>query len=529
MTGTAETEAQEFRDIYKLDVMVIPTNRPVRRVDKNDMVYRTKREKYKALIDEIVSCYNRGQPVLVGTISVETSELISRMLKREGIPHNVLNAKYHEREAEIVALAGQKGAVTIATNMAGRGTDIKLGEGVVYFPQEVIRSNMTLSDVWNGKTLREHLLENPCGLYVIGSERHESRRIDRQLRGRCARQGDPGMSRFYVSLEDDLMRLFGSERIANLMSRMGIEEGQELQHPLLNRSIETAQKRVEQNNYSIRKRTLQYDDVMNKQREIIYGFRGEIVKAENVREIIYDVLAETIENKAEEAYEKPNEESLEAFRMWVNTSFPVGISQEELEKNCRDKDDAFSYVFDKVKRAYDLKIQVENQDTIVGMERFILLNTIDTHWQEYLRAIDHLRQSVSLRAYGQQDPLIEYKKEAYQMFSTLMDTIKNDIATRVFRTTTQVKSYANLIASLPKRLMHFADGKDAASLIETIKNNKQKISNKTAAVSSGLPVPNISGGIASATIAGAGKKKVGRNDPCPCGSGKKYKKCCGAI
>ncbi len=374
--------------------------------------------------------------------------------------------------------------------------------------------------------MREHLLEKPCGLYVIGSERHESRRIDRQLRGRCARQGDPGMSRFYVSLEDDLMRLFGSERIANLMSRMGIEEGQELQHPLLNRSIETAQKRVEQHNYSIRKRTLQYDDVMNKQREIIYGFRSAIVKSENVREFIYDVLLETIEEHAEDAFAKlGDEEAIEAFRMWLNTTFPIGITLKELEENCKDKDSAISYVFEKVKRAYELKVQVENQETLAGMERFILLNTIDNHWQEYLRAIDHLRQSVSLRAYGQQDPLIEYKKEAYEMFSNLMEAIKQDIASRVFRTTTQVQSYSSLLAALPSRLMRFTDSKDSAGLIESLKQAGER---RGAATPEAI-LQGAGSDAASHSTARTAQHKVGRNDPCPCGSGKKYKKCCGAI
>ncbi|MDP6490757.1 MAG: preprotein translocase subunit SecA, partial [Kiritimatiellia bacterium] len=300
MTGTAETEANEFRDIYALDVVVIPTNRPVRRVDSNDRVYKSQREKFGAVIEEIREYHDRGQPVLVGTVTVDTSEVLSRMLKRAGIVHNVLNAKNHEAEAEIVTRAGQPGAVTIATNMAGRGTDIKLGKGVVKLEREVILSQTSLEDRFEGgKTLRAALEEEPCGLHVIASERHESRRIDRQLRGRCARQGDPGSSRFYVSLEDDLMRLFGSDRIAGIMERLGLEEGQELEHKWLNRSIETAQRRVEQHNYSIRKRTLEYDDVMNRQREVIYGFRGDIVRADNIREQVYDILHDVILEQAE--------------------------------------------------------------------------------------------------------------------------------------------------------------------------------------------------------------------------------------
>ena len=285
MTGTALTEADEFASIYKMDVVVIPTNRPVRRVDGNDQIYKTQREKFNAIIEEITACYQRKQPVLVGTISVDMSEILSRMLRRANVPHNVLNAKNHQREAEIVANAGQPGAITIATNMAGRGTDIKLGEGVIWMEREQVMSPVKLTDKVDGKkTLRQLIEERPTGLYVIGSERHESRRIDRQLRGRCARQGDPGMSRFFVSLEDDLMRLFGSDRISGIMEKLGLQEGEVLEHRWLNRSIETAQRRVEQQNFAIRKRTLEYDDVMNKQREIIYGFRSQIVAAEQVRE-----------------------------------------------------------------------------------------------------------------------------------------------------------------------------------------------------------------------------------------------------
>ncbi|MFA5042526.1 MAG: preprotein translocase subunit SecA [Kiritimatiellia bacterium] len=509
MTGTAETEANEFRDIYRLDVVVIPTNRPVRRVDTNDVVYRTRREKFGAILEEIADCYRRGQPVLVGTISVETSELLSRMLKREAIPHNVLNAKNHEREAEIVMRAGHAGAVTIATNMAGRGTDIKLGEGVVYLPKALIESNIGLHDKVDGRSLRAQLLEKPCGLHVIGSERHESRRIDRQLRGRCARQGDPGSSRFYVSLEDDLMRLFGSDRISGIMGRLGIEEGQQLEHPWLNRSIETAQRRVEQHNYSIRRRTLEYDDVMNKQREIIYGFRGDIVKGEQVREHLYDLVADVIEVHAQEAFKDGDIESIDNFVTWVNTTFPVGFKREELTGEGLDAETAAAKVFERVKRAYELKVQIEDQAMLPGMERFILLHAIDTHWQDYLRAMDYLRQSVGLRAYGQQDPLVEYKREAYAMFSSLMDTIKSEVVTGIFRSTTSLQGYERLVASMPLRLVHnevaalgggaggrMTDDRRQRTKGETLTRQREDV-------------------------------KVGRNDPCPCKSGKKFKKCCG--
>ncbi len=511
MTGTAETEANEFRDIYKLDVLVIPTNRPIRRVDSNDMIYRTKREKYKAIIDEIDKSHKRGQPVLVGTISVDTSELISRMLKREGIPHNVLNAKNHERESDIVMRAGQAGAVTIATNMAGRGTDIKLGKDVVYLPKDIIISDLTLDKPYEDKPLRHWLNEKPCGLHVIGSERHESRRIDRQLRGRCARQGDPGSSRFYVSLEDDLMRLFGSDRIANIMSRMGIEEGQELEHSWLNRSIETAQRRVEQHNYSIRKRTLEYDDVMNKQREIIYGFRGEIVKSENVREHIYDIVADVIESQAESLLIDESDDAVKSYIDWINTSFPVGFHTEELKTDSLTPEKVASIVFDRIKRAYELKIQVEDEKKLPDLERYIILHSIDSLWQEYLRSIDNLREGVSLRAYGQQDPLVEYKREAFDMFSTLMDNIKMEVVQTIFRSTTSLMAYERLVATMPQKLVH----DEIAALGSTASMMSAGSSQGPGKQSGAQPVHRK-------------EPKIGRNDPCPCGSGKKYKKCCGA-
>jgi preprotein translocase subunit SecA len=520
MTGTAETEADEFHQIYKLDVVVIPTNRPVRRADENDLVYKTQREKYNAIIQEIEDCHRRGQPALVGTISVETSELISRMLRRLNIPHNVLNAKNHQREAEIVSLAGQRGAVTIATNMAGRGTDIKLGEGVVWVDREVITSSLRLDEKREGKTLRARLAEKPCGLHVIGSERHEARRIDRQLRGRCARQGDPGSSRFYISLEDDLMRLFGSDRISRIMERLGIQEGEVLQHPLLNRSIGTAQRRVEQHNFAIRKRTLEYDDVMNKQREIIYGFRSQVVASNNVREHLYNVVDDVIHARAEEAFSK-NEEDLSAFVGWVNATFPVGMRLDEV-KDLENADALADRVLDRVKQAYEIKAKTENPLGLVEMERFIVLQAVDSHWQDYLRNMDTLRQGVGLRAYGQRDPLVEYKHEAYAMFSDLMDRIKNDVATRIFRSATSPDAFRSFLAHLPQMYVH-----DEGSVL-----GRQAGGAARASAGAGVPA-----GVEAAMQAALGERgtpvrregpKVGRNDPCPCGSGKKFKKCCGA-
>jgi preprotein translocase subunit SecA len=519
MTGTAETEADEFHQIYKLDVMVIPTNRPVRRVDKNDVVYKTQREKFKAIVDEITECNTRGQPVLVGTISVETSELVSRMLSRAKITHNVLNAKNHEREADIVARAGQKSAVTIATNMAGRGTDIKLGEGVVWIPRETILSQETLSSKQDGKTLKDRLLENPCGLYVIASERHESRRIDRQLRGRCARQGDPGMSRFYVSLEDDLMRLFGSDRIAGFMERFGMEEGEMLEHRLLNRSIETAQRRVEQQNFSIRKRTLEYDDVMNKQRTILYSFRGDIVRSTETRELLYDVIFEVISSHVEEMLKGAKADACEAFLIWLHSTFPISVKREELTFGKDDLDAVTELIFNKVRDAYEVKVAADGGELMQNVERQVMLQSIDQHWQDYLRSIDGLRQGVGLRAYGQRDPLVEYKREAYGMFATLMDDIREEICEKIFRASAQILAFERFMRQIPTQTIH-----DGVSVLghggeSTPESSRSAVRGGDAVMQAALK--------AASTPVRRQVEKVGRNDPCPCGSGKKYKKCCG--
>jgi len=396
MTGTAETEASEFHEIYKLDVVVIPTNRPIRRVDNNDLIFKTQREKFKAILDEVTECHGRGQPVLLGTVTVDTSELLSRMLRRANIPHNVLNAKNHAREAEIVSLAGQPGQVTIATNMAGRGTDIKLGPGVVWLDQPTVKSQISLDDtVEKGKTLRYLLLEKPCGLHVIGSERHESRRIDRQLRGRCARQGDPGSSRFYISLEDELMRMFGSEKISGIMTRLGMQEGEALEHRLLNRSVETAQRRVEQQNFSIRKRTLEYDDVMNKQREVIYAFRQEIVSSTAAHEKILDIISDLIQSQCERFLGNPKDRQEDALVEWVVMSFPVALQTQELK--ALESVAAAEMLFQRVQEAYEVKCSLEEPGGLPMLERHVVLTSIDTQWQEFLRAMDDLRHGVGLR------------------------------------------------------------------------------------------------------------------------------------
>ncbi|MGC3988284.1 MAG: SEC-C metal-binding domain-containing protein [Chthoniobacteraceae bacterium] len=482
MTGTAETEANEFHDIYKLDVNVIPTNRPVARIDKNDLIFKTRREKFNAVVNEIKAATAKGQPVLVGTVSVEASEVLSRMLKRDKIPHAVLNAKYHMQEAEIVQRAGQKGTVTISTNMAGRGTDIKLGEGV--------------SEVG--------------GLYVIGTERHESRRIDRQLRGRCARQGDPGMSRFYVSFEDDLMRNFGAaDRMTKIMETFGMKEGEELEHPWLNKSVETAQKRVEQRNYLSRKRTLEFDDVMNSQREVVYGMRNEAIEGHEIRTLIYEIVDEAVAARVREYYSggEAGEPNYGGLLQWVNSTFPLGLSAEKAQFEQKDADEAAAYLTEQIKKSYELKCSHEEPLALQSLERYVILNAIDRLWQEHLYAMDSLREAVYLRAYGQKDPLVEYKTEAYDMFVELMANIKNEVLNNLFRSTSNLAAFEQFLANLPQMLLH-QDAPSSAPVRESLPGKPVEEEAIT------LPLKRE-------------QPKVGRNDDCPCGSGKKFKSCCG--
>jgi preprotein translocase subunit SecA len=514
MTGTAETEASEFFDIYKLGVLVIPTNRPVARKDANDSVYKTRREKYLAALKEIKEIHSKGRPILVGTISVEVSEHLSRMLKREGIIHSVLNAKYHQQEAEIITRAGQRGAVTIATNMAGRGTDIKLGQGIA----------------------------EAGGLHVMGTERHEARRIDRQLRGRCARQGDPGSSHFFISLEDDLMRLFGSDKIVKYMEKMGLEEGQELEHALLNRSIGQAQKRVEQHNFQIRKRTLEYDDVMNKQREVIYGFRNDIIHGTDVRDRLMDIMEEVVLQKVDQFTSgQPDfhDWKVRALADWVNLNFPVGMPEAEIIKAAESgkeepvKGSIFdglsaaqfavcSFIADSVRKAYEIKISFENPEALKEVERYTILSAIDKLWQEHLYEMDSLRYSIGLRAHGQRDPLIEYKAEAYKIFEELMVNIKTEICHNIFRSASSLMAFENFLRSVPQQTTHQSTSAFGGT------------STGSTTAAPGGRAPSQASDIVSEAAAAVEKAKpvrvgpkVGRNDPCPCGSGKKFKHCCG--
>ncbi len=491
MTGTAETEAAEFQEIYKLDVIVIPTNRPCIRKDDNDSIFKTKREKYNAIIKDVIERHAKGQPVLLGTISVEDSEILSRMLKMRNIVHNVLNAKNHQHEAEIVARAGTIGAVTVATNMAGRGTDIKLAPGVAELG----------------------------GLHVIGSSRHDSRRIDRQLRGRCSRQGDPGSSKFYVSLEDNLMRLFGSDRIVKIFERFGLEEGDELQHPWLNKSIETAQRRVEQQHFAIRKRTLDFDDVMNKQREIIYQLRRDALLSETPGDVLFGIIEQVVEEEILKAGESAADGKKADFDFskllgYLNTTFPLNFQQSELTEGIEDgrlvdADKLTLQIVDRIEAAYQERNRDLPESEFDYLRRHTVLEAIDRLWQEHLYAMDNLRSSMSLRVYAQKDPLVEYKHEAFGIFKAMMDQIYRDVAHSLFRVTmTRLSSLEELLASMPQEMVHQTFGQFAAPQEDALPAPEEERAPEIVTFHREAP-------------------KVGRNDLCPCGSGKKYKKCCG--
>ncbi len=422
MTGTAETEASEFNEIYGLSVMLIPTHRPNVRKDLNDVIYKTRREKFNAVVKSIEVVHKLGQPVLVGTASVESSELLSRMLKRSNIIHSVLNAKYHAQEAEIVTRAGQKGAVTIATNMAGRGTDIKLGEGVAELG----------------------------GLYVLGTERHESRRVDRQLRGRCARQGDPGVSKFFVSLEDDLMRLFANAGPISKILEKNFSEDEELEHPMLNWSIENAQKKVEQQNFSIRKRLLQFDDVLNTQREVIYSIRNEAITSELPRSLVLEMISEEMEERLGTAFADQNAEAIEAFVSWTNAYFPISLTVDELNKN--DPADSLDRIIEHIKNAYQERESYEDIEALKALERYIVIRAVDRRWQDHLTEMEELRRSVSLRGYGQKDPLNEYKSEAFVFFEELMAGLRTEICTAIFRTATSQEAFEKMFSKMSMKV-----------------------------------------------------------------------------
>jgi preprotein translocase subunit SecA len=503
MTGTAETDAAEFNDIYGLDVLTIPTNRPVKRKDHNDSIYKTRREKFNAVIELIKELHAKGQPVLVGTASVEASEMVSRMLKLQKIVHNVLNAKYHRQEAEIVARAGHRGAVTISTNMAGRGTDIKLGEGVAELG----------------------------GLFVLATERHESRRVDRQLRGRSARQGDPGESKFFLSFEDDLMRNFGAaERMTKMMERFGMKEGEELQHPWLNRSVETAQKRVEQRNYVWRKRVLEYDDVMNQQREVVYEWRNDVLNSNDTRILINDAVEKGIRDRIGEFVpaEKSNDvPDYDGLIHWINTTFPIGLKAEDADFASRDFEGNVAFIKERILHAYDVKVEGGNPTALQEIEKMILLNAIDRLWQEHLYALDALKEGVSLRTHGQKDPLIEFKQEAFGAFAELMRNINGEVLGNLFRSTQQLAAFEAFLAQMALQASTTGGGAEENTPEPQQRRAREVEPEPEAPADPGRDGPRLI--IPQRTPAPKQSKfqNVGRNDPCPCGSGKKYKQCCG--
>lgn len=493
MTGTAETEAGEFAHTYNIDVMVVPTNRPIKRKDHNDLVYKTKREKYKAVIDEIVACHEKRLPVLVGTVSVDVSELLSRYLKARRIPHNVLNAKQHQREAEIVMGAGQPGAVTIATNMAGRGTDIKLHPDVIQRDE-------------NGEGIGG-------GLQIIGTERHDSRRIDRQLRGRAGRQGDPGSSKFFLSLEDDLMRLFGSDRIVKIMDRLGLEEGEEITHPLVTRAIESAQKKVEARNFEIRKKTLDYDNVMNKQREAIYAVRRQILMGEDIKPTLLDIHMQAIERLLEDYQpqrDKDEQWDLAGFLDHLQRYIPYA-NFKELEEQAEglDNDALLDLVSEKLEESYRLKEEQLGEDLLIRLARYVVLRRIDDTWRDHLLAIDDMRDAIGWRGYAQLDPLVEYQKEASIMFEEFMANIQKEVFEHFFLTQPIMQ------AQEPTQQVMQTEARQA-TLEETLPEAAGEPQEITSSIAQPTAQPIRRDGA-----------KVGRNDPCPCGSGKKHKKCCG--
>jgi preprotein translocase subunit SecA len=543
MTGTAETEETELYQIYKLEVMVIPTNRPVRRVDGHDLIYKTRREKYNAIVEEVQRQHDRGLPILVGTANVEVSETLSRMFKRRGLKHEVLNAKQHQREAEIVANAGRAGSITIATNMAGRGTDIKLGVGVKQCEVCGIKSKLApFGQVLETPDLeaaelkkRECQEDPPCGLVIVGTERHESRRIDRQLRGRSGRQGDPGQSAFFLSLEDNLMRLFGSERIAKIMDKSGAEEGEVLTHPLVTRAIESAQKRVELQNFQARKRLLEYDDVMNQQREVLYSLRlfalegGEELKAEAIR-MIEAALDRFVEESADD---NPEEWDRKLISTALLRAFLISAPDIEDPEAVPDADALRDLLHEAGRKAFEAKLatweELGNRHSVDRLAEKVLahlsLRVLDEKWKDHLFELDHLRSGIYYRSLGQKDPLIEYKKEAFDMFVDLLQDIRSTFTETFFKHQLQVGAPPPPMRGAPPQPRRIAQQDAPRSETDLMVPGaaKQRVPQQAMQASHGDSPAEQAPTMQQRTM-----PKVGRNDPCPCGSGKKYKKCHGA-
>lgn len=497
MTGTADTEAEEFAKIYNLEVVVVPTNKPMIRIDHPDMIYKSEKGKFISALKEIEESYDKGQPVLVGTISIEKSELLSHLLKKKGIPHAVLNAKYHEREAEIIAQAGRSKAVTIATNMAGRGTDIVLGGNPEGLARDILKDKKDYTDEeWKTtfakaedicRTDREKVL-SAGGLHILGTERHEARRIDNQLRGRSGRQGDPGSSRFYLSLEDDLMRIFGSDRISGLMDKLGMDEEMPIENKMVSKAIENAQKRVETHHFDIRKHLLEYDDVMNKQRSEIYSFRKEILKGQNLTDRIIDMLEDVIDELL--SIYCPEEKHFDDWDIKGLRDALYGVFSLAPDISPMNLDALRETLLSVMKGAYETKEAEIGSEVMRYLEKVVMLQVIDTQWKDHLLGMDHLKEGIGLRGYGQKDPLVEYKKEAFDVFADMTSRLSTEIVSRLYKI--QVQKQEAVIKE-PVRQMKLNYNRGADSSAHTARHGR----------------------------------KIGRNDPCPCGSGKKYKKCCG--
>jgi len=502
MTGTADTEAEEFAKIYNLDVVVIPTNKPMIRVDYPDVIYKTTKAKFEAVVDEIEGCYKRGQPVLVGTISIEKSEYLSSLLKKRKIPHSVLNAKYHEREAEIIAQAGRSGAVTIATNMAGRGTDIVLGGNPEGIAREMLRDKKDYTEEDYREALerareickkdRERVIA-AGGLHIIGTERHEARRIDNQLRGRSGRQGDPGSSRFYLSLEDDLMRIFGSDRISGLMGKLGMDESQPIENKWVTKAVENAQKKVEAHNFEIRKHLLEYDDVMNKQREEIYSFRREILLSDGLKEKVLEMADGVIEDIVsthcpEDKYSE--EWDIKGLRDAIFGHFSI---YPEVSEDDGDREEIIRALRKQVRQTYEEKEREIGPEMMRHLEKIVMLQVVDSQWKDHLLNMDHLKEGIGLRGYGQMDPLVEYKKEAFAAFAEVGERITSEVVRRLFKIQIARKEPIDRMFVFNPTRMHYGRGGDGSERPATVVK----------------------------------ERKIGRNEPCICGSGKKYKKCCG--
>ncbi len=569
MTGTAETEAAEFEKIYRLEVMVIPTNKVMLRAENPDVVYRTEKEKYFAASDEIQQLYGTGRPVLVGTTSIEKSERLSELLKKKGIKHVVLNAKYHEREAEIVAQAGRKGMVTIATNMAGRGTDILLGGNPEFMAkQECVKKGLaqplraaqgkiqidvdeTRSTVWyyagneyvvptdqwteifnryKVQTDKEHdEVTAVGGLHIFGTERHEARRIDNQLRGRAGRQGDPGSSRFYLSLEDDLMRIFAKEWVSNLLQRLGMEEGIPIESRLITRRIATAQQAVEAQNFEARKHLLEYDDVMNKQREAVYGLRRQLLEGVEQKELILEDYVSGILSDVMDQFcgvkVHPDNWDLKALKDAIFTRFGVDILAEGIKPESLSRQELGDAIFAKLKERYDAKEKLIGPDAMRYHERMIMLSVLDSQWKDHLRDMDHLKEGIGLRGYGQHDPLVEYKRESFDMFEAMMQRFQEETARYLY-----LMQILERPAATPEAQPHGAAGngsrppRNVSTSVDELEESFQRKKKRE------LEQARMAGSGEAQTVQQVvrGTAKVGRNDPCPCGSGKKYKKCCGA-